>query len=116
VGTAPPTNLVCRQAINVTGGPQINVTALTPLESTTATTNPTLVTGFSSKFSITIAMAPTNNNAGPCKILAAPGTLPGCSLPSTGTKVHLIFSRQDSTTTVKRVNGTPVPDSIIVQL
>jgi len=30
--------------------------------------------------------------------------------------VHLIFSRQDSTTTVKRVNGTPVPDTIVVTL
>lgn len=116
VGPAPPTNLVCRQTVGVVGGPQINVTALTPLESTTATTNPTLVTGFSSKFSITIALAPTNANAGPCKMLSPPGTLPGCSLPSTGTKVHLVFSRQDSTTTVKRVNGTPVPDNIIVQL
>ena len=112
----PPTNLVCRQPLGAVGSPQINVTALTPLESNTPTTNPTIVTGFSSKFSVTIAVAPTNMNAGPCAIQMPPGTLPGCSIPAMGTKIHLVFSRQDSSTTVKRVNGTPVPDTIIVQM
>jgi carboxypeptidase family protein/Big-like domain-containing protein len=113
--SSPPTNLVCRQPVGATGQPQIDVTPLTPIETTTTTTNPTVVTGFTARFSITIAQAPTTMNAGPCKIgLAAP--LPGCAIPGTGTKVHLIFSRQDSTTTVKRVNGTTVPDNIIVQL
>ena len=46
-------------------------------------------------------------------MLNAPGT---CTPPGSGTKVHLIFSLQDSTATVKRVDGTPVPDGIIVQL
>ncbi|MDB4971189.1 MAG: putative lipoprotein [Myxococcales bacterium] len=114
--SSPPTNLVCRQPLGVVGGPQINVTQLTSLESTNATNNPTLVTGFSSKFKIQISLSPQNANAGPCKMQNPVGTLPGCSLPATGTKVHLVFSRQDSTTTVKRVNGTPVPDTIIVQL
>jgi hypothetical protein len=112
----PPSNLVCRQPLGIVGYPQINVTTLTPIESTNPSTNPTIVTGFTSRFSVTIAQAPTGSNQGPCRIMSPPGTLPGCMLPSTGTKVHLVFSRQDSTTTVKRVNGTPVPDSIIVQL
>jgi len=114
--SSPPANLVCRQPVGVVGGPQINVTALSSLETATTTTNPTVVTGFSSRYSITIAMAPTAMNAGPCKQLSPPGTLPGCAIPGSGTKVHLIFSRQDSTTTVKRVNGTTAPDNIIVQL
>jgi hypothetical protein len=116
--SSPPTNLVCRQAVGagVVNSPEINVTALASLESATPTTNPTIVTGFSSKFSITVGVAPTNAHAGPCKQLSTAGTLPGCSIPASGTKVHLIFSRQDSTTTVKRVNGTTAPDNIIVQL
>jgi hypothetical protein len=116
--SSPPGNLVCRQPVGagVVGAPEINVTTLTPLESANTTTNPTVVTGFSSKFQITIAMAPTMSNAGPCKQLSPAGTLPGCAIPGSGTKVHLIFSRQDSTTTVKRVNGTTAPDNIIVQL
>ncbi|MCU1282992.1 MAG: putative lipoprotein [bacterium] len=115
---SPPTNLVCRQPVGagVVGAPEINVTALTSLETATPTTTPTVVTGFSSRFSITVGIAPTNANAGPCKQLNPPGTLPGCSIPAVGTKVHLIFSRQDSTTTVKRVNGTTAPDNVIVQL
>jgi hypothetical protein len=92
------------------------VTAMTPIESTNAMTNPTIVTGFTARFSIPIAQAPIASNQGPCKINMPAGTLPGCSLPATGTKVHLVFSRQDSTTTVKRVNGTPVPDNIVVTL
>jgi hypothetical protein len=114
--TMPPTNLVCRQTLGVVGNPQINVTAMTPVESTNPTTNPTLITGFTSRFSIPIAQAPLASNQGPCKINMPAGTLPGCSLPATGTKVHLIFSRQDSTTTVKKVNGVPVPDNIVVTL
>jgi hypothetical protein len=116
--STPPTNLVCRQPVGagVVGAPEINVTALSSLETTTPLTNPTVVTGFSSKFSITVAVAPTTANAGPCKQMSPAGTLPGCSIPAVGTKVHLIFSRQDSTTTVKRVNGTTAPDNIIVQL
>ena len=115
---APPTNLVCHQAVGagVAGAPEIDVTALSSLETNTAGTNTTVVTGFSSKFSITIAMAPTAMNAGPCKQSVPAGTLPGCAIPGSGTKVHLIFSRQDSSTTVKRVDGTTVPDNIIVQL
>lgn len=115
--TMPPTNLVCRQAVGAAPGPQINVTGLAPVESTNATTNPTLITGFTSRFTITTAIAPTSGAGaqyGPCK-MSLP-TPPGCSLPATGTKVHLIFSRQDSTTTVKRVNGVPVPDNIVVTL
>jgi hypothetical protein len=116
--STPPGNLVCRQPVGagVVGAPEINVTLLSSLETATPTTNPTVVTGFSSKFSITIAMAPTASNAGPCKQMTPPGTLPGCAIPGVGTKVHLIFSRQDSTTTVKRVDGTTAPDNIIVQL
>ncbi|HXU67683.1 MAG TPA: carboxypeptidase regulatory-like domain-containing protein [Polyangia bacterium] len=115
---APPTNLVCRQTVaaGVAGEPEINVTALSSLETNTASTNPTVVTGFSSKFSITIAVAPTTGtgaHSGPCK---QPLISPTCALPGSGTKVHLIFSRQDSSTTVKRVDGTTVPDNIIVQL
>lgn len=115
---APPTNLVCHvaAAAGVAGVPEMNVTALSSLETTTASTNPTVVTGFSSKFSIAIAMAPTASNAGPCKQSVPAGTLPGCAIPGSGTKVHLIFSRQDSSTTVKKVDGTTVPDNIIVQL
>ncbi len=116
--SSPPQNLVCRQTVGggIAGAPEIDVTTLSPLENATPTTSPTVVTGFSSKFSITIAVAPTNMHAGPCKQLNPPGSLPGCAIPGTGTKVHLVFSRQDSTTTVKRVNGTTVPDNIIVQL
>ncbi|HWE27117.1 MAG TPA: carboxypeptidase regulatory-like domain-containing protein [Polyangia bacterium] len=116
--SSPPGNLVCRQTVGagIVGAPEIDVTAMAPLESNNAMTNPTVVTGFSAKFSINIAMAPTASNAGPCKQMSPPGTLPGCAIPGTGTKVHLIFSRQDSTTTVKRVDGTTVPDTIIVQL
>ncbi|HEY2749072.1 MAG TPA: hypothetical protein VGL86_30840, partial [Polyangia bacterium] len=115
---SPPTNLVCHQAVGaaIAGAPEIDVTALSSLETTTPTTNPTVVTGFSSRFSIAIAVAPTASNAGPCKQSVPAGTLPGCAIPGTGTKVHLIFSRQDSTATVKKVDGTTVPDNIIVQL
>ncbi len=116
--STPPTNLVCRQPVGagLVGAPEIDVTALSSLENGTPTTTPTLITGFSSKFSISIAVAPTAGNAGPCKQLSPAGTLPGCAIPGVGTKVHLIFSRQDSTMTVKRVDGTTVPDNIIVQL
>ncbi len=116
--STPPTNLVCRQTVGtgVVGAPQINVTALSSLETNTPMTNPTVITGFSSKFSITIAYAPTASNAGPCKQIAGQTMFPGCAIPGVGTKVHLIFSRQDSTTTVKRVDGTTAPDNIIVQL
>jgi hypothetical protein len=114
--SSPPTNLVCRQPVGVVGGPQINVTTLTPLESNNGSTNPTVITGFASRFAITIAVSPTTANQGPCKINSPAGTLPGCSIPGTGTKVHLVFSRQDSTTTVKRVNGTTAPDNVVVQL
>ena len=116
--STPPGNLVCRQAVGtgVVGAPQINVTTLTSLETATPTTNPTVITGFSSKFQISIAMAPTTANAGPCKQIGGTPTFPGCAIPGSGTKVHLIFSRQDSTTTVKRVNGTTAPDNVIVQL
>jgi len=113
--SSPPANLVCRQPVGAVGEPEINVTTLTPLESTNTMTNQTIITGFTSRFSINIGYAPTNMNAGACKIatLNMPGT---CTPPGAGTKVHLIFSRQDSTTTVKRVNGVTVPDNIIVQL
>ena len=113
--SSPPANLVCRQPVGAVGQPEINVTTLTPLESTNTMTNPTILTGFTSRFSINIGYAPTNMNAGACKVvtLNMPGT---CTPPGAGTKVHLIFSRQDSTTTVKRVNGVTVPDNIIVQL
>lgn len=113
--SSPPANLVCHQPVGAVGEPEINVTTLTPLESTNTMTNPTILTGFTSRFSINIGYAPTNVNAGACKIvtLNMPGT---CTAPGSGTKVHLIFSRQDSTTTVKRVNGVTVPDNIIVQL
>jgi hypothetical protein len=116
--SSPPTNLVCRQQVGagIVGAPEIDVTPITPLESANTMTNPTVVTGFSSKFSITIGVAPQNMNAGPCKQLGGSNPLPGCATPGTGTKVHLIFSRQDSTSTVKRVDGTTVPDNIIVQL
>lgn len=114
--TTPPTNLVCRQSTGIVGGPQINVTGLTPIETANPMTNPTLITGFTSRFTITTAQAPVASNQGPCKINNPAGTLPGCAQPGTGTKVHLIFSRQDSTTTIKRVNGMPVPDNIVVTL
>ena len=116
--SSPPANLVCRQTVGagIVGAPEMDVTALTPLESANTMTNPTLITGFSSKFQIAIAMAPTMSHAGPCKQQTMPPMLPGCAIPGSGTKVHLIFSRQDSTTTVKRVNGTTAPDNIIVQL
>ncbi|HEY1586415.1 MAG TPA: carboxypeptidase regulatory-like domain-containing protein, partial [Polyangia bacterium] len=84
---SPPTNLVCHQpvAAGVAGEAEIDVTALTSLETTTPTTNPTVVTGFSSRFSIAIAVAPTAMNAGPCKQAVPAGTLPGCAIPGTGT-------------------------------
>lgn len=113
--STPPTNLVCRQPVNVTGAPQINVTALQPLESTNPTTNPTLVTGFTSRFQVTIGYAPTNMNEGPC-IIQNPRVFPGCTLPDTNSTIHLVFSRQDPSTTVKRVNGAPVPDNIVVSI
>ena len=83
---APPTNLVCHQAVGagVVGAPEINVTALSSLETNTAGTNVTVVTGFSSKFSIAIAVAPTASHAGPCKQNSPAGTLPGCAIPGTG--------------------------------
>jgi hypothetical protein len=111
--STPPGNLVCRQAVGAVGQPEINVTGLYPLENTNG--GATLVTGFSSKFQIVIGVAPASTNAGACKVITVgqPGT---CTPPGVGTKVHLIFSHQDSTTTVKRVNGTTVPDNIIVQL
>jgi hypothetical protein len=114
-GSTPPTNLVCRQPVGATGDPQINVTGLQPLESTNTTANQTLITGFTSRFQITIGNAPTNMNEGPC-IMQTPRVFPGCTQPGVGTKIHLIFSRQDPSTTVKRVNGAPVPDNIIVTL
>ncbi|HEY1587704.1 MAG TPA: carboxypeptidase regulatory-like domain-containing protein [Polyangia bacterium] len=116
--SSPPANLVCRQTVGagIVGAPEMDVTALTSLESANTMTSPTVVTGFSSKFQISIAMAPTMSHAGPCKQQTMPPMLPGCAIPGSGTKVHLIFSRQDSTTTVKRVNGTTAPDNIIVQL
>ena len=61
----------------VVGAPEIDVTVLSSLETTTPSTNATLVTGFSSKFSITIANAPTAMHAGPCKQSVPAGTLPG---------------------------------------
>jgi hypothetical protein len=113
--SSPPTNLVCHSALGAVGQPEIDVTAITPLESANAGTSPTVVTGFSSKFSINIGIAPAMSNAGPCKIITV-GAAGTCTPPGAGTKIHLIFSRQDSTTTVKRVNGTTVPDNIILQL
>jgi hypothetical protein len=113
--SSPPGNLVCRQAVGAVGQPEINVTTLTPLESTNPMTNPTILTGFTSKFSITIGVAPAASNAGACKVITV-GQPGQCTPPGVGTKVHLIFSRQDSSSTVKRVNGTTVPDNIIVQL
>ena len=116
-GSTPPTNLVCHQATGVVGGPQINVTALQSLESTNPTANPTLITGFSSRFQITIGLAPASSNAGPCIMVQNQMTFPGCVVPgAAATTVHLIFSRQDPALTVKRVNGAPVPDNITFQL
>ena len=113
--SSPPANLVCRQLVGAVGQPEINVTTLTPLESTNPMTNSTILTGFTSKFQLVIGVAPTNMNAGACKVVTVGGA-GTCTPPGAGTKVHLIFSRQDSTTTVKRVNGVTVPDNIIVQL
>jgi hypothetical protein len=104
-------------ALGAVGEPQMNVTGLAPSEGSAAGANATVITGFTSRFVVTLGLNPPTSGYGPCMIQAtAPNPLPGCALPTSGTKVHLIFSRQDPSLTVKRVDGSTVPDNIIVTI
>jgi hypothetical protein len=115
--SSPPANVVCHMPPGVAGNPGMNVTLLTPIESNNASTNQTVITGFTPRFSVTIGQAPQNGNFGPCMVVSpAPGQLPGCTPPGKGTVIHLVFSRQDPSTTVKHVDGTTVGDDIAITI
>jgi hypothetical protein len=84
--------------------PGMNITVLRPLEQT----GPAPVTGFASKFAIDINNMPAvGANSAACKPTDPPGS---CGGPSSGNKIHLVFSHLPASQTIRRTNGQPVTD------
>lgn len=86
-------------------GAQIDVTLIQPMESPIPGTG--LYTGFATRFAVRY----DSTGTGGCSsaLMSTP-----CQRPASGTKIHLVFSKQGPNTTVRRVNGQPVDDSIVV--
>ncbi len=90
------------------GTAELDVTRMTPLESQAAHMP---ITGFSSRWQVVF----DDGSTGGCQAGLTKGTT--CTVPTAGTtKVHFVFSKAintGSTTTgsVKRADGTPVPDN-----
>jgi hypothetical protein len=80
-----------------------DVTAMTPLENTTPNMP---VTGFSSRWKIVY----DNSGTGGCKPGVTKANPALCIPPTAGTNVHLVFSHTSANATVKRPDGTPIPD------
>src|SRR5262249_7556132 len=102
-----PQNIVCRQALGAPSGPYLNVTQITPLESTN--NGATVQTGFSARWQVQVDTGPPMPMSGPCRNNVA------CTKIGSGTTLHPVFSRQTGLV-VKRVDGTPVPDDVGIQI
>jgi hypothetical protein len=100
------TGLTCPGGSDPSRTPELDVTRIIPLESQ-APNMP--VTGFSSRWRINY----DNKTNGGCMPGVSKGTMtaPGpCSPPVAWGTVHFVFSKQSGPTTIKRADGTPVPD------
>jgi hypothetical protein len=88
----------------------IDVTKMTPLENT----SPGMpITGYSSRWKVIFDTTDTMGASGGCKpgVLKQTMAMPGpCIPPAAGTSAHLVFSHVNGQNTVKRADGTPVPD------
>jgi hypothetical protein len=92
-----PASMVCTSS----PGPALNVTRISPVGEGLYG----VVTGFTTKWAVQY----DSPGAGGCSPLVA-----SCTKPTSGTRIHLVFSKLDPSSTVRRVSGEAVSDQIVV--
>lgn len=97
-----PTDLVCTAP--PAQQPALNVTRIRPVGENGAFP----VTGFSTTWAVQYDAPGTG---GGCSATLG---MVSCTRPKSGTKIHLVFSKLDPGSTVRRVNGQAVDDKIVV--
>ena len=102
--TGVPSALSCRYPAG--SGAALNVTQIVPMEPPVTGIGRT---GFSSRWSVQYDI-PRPSTGGCSSALMSTD----CQRPASGTRIHLVFSNLDPSSTVRTAGGQPVDDSIVV--
>jgi hypothetical protein len=102
--TGVPSALTCNYPAGT--GAALNVTQIVPLETPVAGVG---YTGFASRWRVQYDIPAPSTGGCSSALVMTP-----CQRPASGTKIHLVFSKLDPNSTVRRVSGQPVDDSVVV--